>query len=213
MASASAVFDEKGKAVSPTSAYGQRLASLLAASREIGDTARSRLSWIVQFITGEPTRPMAGDCLLALIGYGLPPNIKGGVLLPPPLKPAQVEAIHRKLKYLIQDAVRNPPGEPVWSSGDGLDIGLVRVSSESVKPAAWGLTYRSATLTVAAVRAVTDLIFRAGDRLIACRWCKEPLVAIKKQQFCNANEAQQFRNDKRRLEGGRSRHGKTKRTR
>jgi len=90
-------------------------------------------------------------------------------------------------------------------------MALIRASEKGNKPAAWGVTYGSKTAVSAVVRKIADLVLTAGDRLIACHYCGNPIVSVKKQLFCNAFEAQKHRNAKGKPRPQRSQHVKTTR--
>jgi len=195
-----AAYDERGRPASR--AYTQRLADLKAAFVVVGDTAASRLSWVTQFVAENPstwqsgTRAVHGNCILALTGFAFPENVLGGVPLPAPLPPEDVDEVHRELSKFLRDAVTGPAGRPLFLPHDAAArVGLVRASGPYQKPARWGNVYRY-TSPLGLLPVVRDLIVVAGHRLVACRYCQSPLVAFKKQQFCGEPCAQKFRNDK-----------------
>jgi hypothetical protein len=207
------IIDERNRKVAPTSAYGRRFLELFTASRVVGDTAGSRLAWVTKFIAENPdqwndaTIAAHANCLQALSGQAMPSNLLGGIKLPPPLAADDVRETHRLLLQTLKAAVGAEFLEKVPINMEGLSVALVRVTQKGQKPAGWSLTYSSTTPSTAVMRAVLDLVMTAGDRLVACRLCGNPIYAVKKQQFCNAVEAQTFRNAKR------PEKGKTKRSR
>jgi hypothetical protein len=224
---AETIFDERVRPVGPDSVYARRFTDLKIASQQVGASSLSRLAWVVRFVGEKPetwhsaTPAAHGDCLHALAGHAIPPNMVGGISLPAPMDAADVDAIHREVKAFLVAAVGHAVLEPVPIRSDGLQVGLVRLSEIRARPAVWSLVYSAAAPAVAVLHAVKDLVLQAGDRLVACRYCGEPVLAVKKRAFCNEHCAQRFRNEKRparlvaasRQQKGRGSHGKTTRTR
>lgn len=204
------VVNEQRRRVPIDSPYGRRLSDFKAASLAIGDTSTSRLTWVVRFIRERPaewhssTAASLGDSLLVLAGHGFPANLVGGVPLPSPLSREVVEAIHRELREVLRAAVTSAPGsEDVPLALGELTVSLVRLTKVSVKPAIWGLRYGGAS-HARIVHKVKDLIVESGDRLIACKFCREPIVSNRKQEYCDATCSQQARNHRKdQRKGGR----------
>ena len=212
------VYDDAGRAVAATSDYAKRFNDLKLASAHIGASAPSQLRWAVSFVNEDPAQwhsaiaSAHGDCLLALGGTYIAEFMYGGIKLPPSLSREEVAATHRAIKDMLYAAVQSaPPGTNggesagiVWLQSEGIEFGLVRASAVSAKPAIWATTYRSTSITTAVLHRVKDLVLSVGDRLVACKWCKHPFIAVKKQEFCDATCAQTARNDRKKPSGGRS---------
>lgn len=214
------VYDEDGKRVSATSAYAQRFGDLVDASRTVGHTPASQLAWVTKFIAEDPSRwnerteRSHANCLTVLATAIIPEFVHGGFRLPPTLDSEEVREIHQLLKNTLTAAVDASVGVPIVIPTEGLTMALVRASEKGKKPAIWGVTYGGRADT-AVVRSVVDLIRSpAGDRLIACKYCGNPIVSVKKQLFCNPFEAQKDRNSKRKPRPvEETRHGKPTRKR
>jgi hypothetical protein len=196
------VWDEEGRRVSAGGPYGRRLAAMQQATERIGERDRERLAWVVQFAATEASDWDAstwlkhGDCLLVLAGGSVPANCLGGVRLPTPMPSGDVQVIHAELRAMLRDAVSMPMGSGLSIPAEGVDSGLVRASFVGHKPAVWASVYRSPSTRLMVLHAVKDLVLRAGDRLVKCRLCSTPIIAVRKQQFCTERCAQAFRNDK-----------------
>jgi hypothetical protein len=201
-------WDEHNKPVPPDHAYALRLSDLKAAFKSVGNTPIQRLSWITRFVSEDPTtwqsttRAAHGNCILALTGYAFPPFLHGGVTLPTPLPPEDIDEVHRELSRALRQFVNMPAGETVFFAPDGkplesdVHLGIARFSDVHKKPAVWvGVTrFKSPR---AALYVLRELLLRAGERVIACRWCGAPVVAVRKQEFCNTKCAMKARNDRR----------------
>ena len=164
---------------------------------------------MVTFAQGTPT-VKHGDVLLVLAGHGAPKNFLGGTPLPPSMAMDEIKDIHARIKTLLAAAVGFPNGEAPSQELTGLEpepladrvalvtapkddpiqLSLVRLTVKMRRPAMWALQYRSPNDVVAAVHAVAQLIVSsAGARLVACGWCGQPLMAIRKQKHYQPRHA------------------------
>jgi hypothetical protein len=204
MATPGRALVERARKEAEQPAYAHRLACMKAASRKIGATAASKLAWLVRFSAEDPSswhpgeRAEAGDCLLALARGRFPENLIGGVELPDPLPPGDVDDVHRHVHALLHKVVNAAAGEMVpVVTVESLEIGLVRLTFVGAKPAAWGVTSWAPSIRDATLHAVKDLIVQAGDRLIACRACTSPLIGDGKRTHCRDSACgQKARNDR-----------------
>lgn len=211
MAKKQRAFDAQGKPASVE--YSNRLDDLKAASRVVGTTDRSQLDWLVRFAAEDPTSWQSatvaarGDCLLALAKGGYPANLIGGVALPEPPTRSEVLSLQLDLKRTLRSLLHESAvGVPVWFPAEPQSLtGLMRCSAVGEKPAIFGAPYRPESLRAAVFQRLRDLVFRVGDRLIACPLCGDGLVAVRKQKFCSEEHAQKFRNENRSSGGG---HGR-----
>jgi len=197
----------------------KRHADLMAASRHLGESDASKLAWVVRFANEDASlwhsaeRATRGDCLLVLAGPGrVAPNQISP--LPKPLDEDSVATIHAELKHLLRDVVQGPANTTVSFKSGGHDVAITRATDEGVKPAIWGWSY-TGNVQAVVLRVVADLILRAGDRLVACKFkgCRNPIVAHRKQEYCDATCSQLARTAKKaqRRKGGH--HGKATRKR
>src|SRR5262245_24081740 len=184
------IYDEQGRRVAADSPYARRFAEIAAASRQVGNTAEDHLTWLIRFASDDPatwhpaTRTAYGDGVLALTGFAVPSNCLGGIPLPSPLSAEDVGEVHRVLSRFLRDAVNGEALTPLVVPGY-VKVGLVRLTRAGEKPARWGTSYRYQS-PLGILHVLRDLILRHGDRLVACRQCETPFLAVKKQQFCTA---------------------------
>jgi hypothetical protein len=196
------IFDEEGRRAGAKSAYAQRFTELREASRALGYSVSERLTWVTKFVGedqslwNEATERAYANRLAALV-CPIPENILGGIQLPPAITAIDLRVIQKTLRDILRSAVESPIGKPIPIPTEGLTMSLVRVTDKGKKPARWAVTYGSSSPAIAVIRLVADLVLTAGDRLIACRHCGNPIVAVKKQLFCNPYEAQRYRNERR----------------
>lgn len=185
--------------------YRERLAGMKAASRQIGNSADSKLAWVVRFAAESPSswHPAAvvafGDCLLALARWRVPDNVIHGGPMPEPLPIDEVEELQHELHRLLHRVVNSAVGELVHVvTVDQLEINIVRASGKGSKPAVWGVSSRAASTRDALLHAVTNLIVTAGARLVACHACTAPLIGDGKRTHCrDSGCAQRARNERR----------------
>lgn len=186
--------------------YLRRVRALKAASAEVGYRGEDRLEWAVKFSQEDPAAwdqkllRARGDALLAL-ARPVSQNLVGGPTMPPPLKGRQVHRLHAALKDLLEQVVtagrtgEKPP--PVRVPATGFQMSIVRFSAEGTKPADFAVSYSHSSPMSAVLLAVASLVVGTpGRRLIACGWCRKPLLATRKRQFCDDNCAQKMRNDR-----------------
>jgi hypothetical protein len=214
MAKRDAVYEEGLRKVGPDSAYARRLADMHAASSLVGYTGVERLAWVTRFAAESPSTwhsgdvQARGDCLLALCGYALPPNLLGGVELPAPVPRPTVLDTHQAVASFLREAVTVPAMKTVSVPDDAhVAAHLLRTTAVGVKPAVWAVRYSATSIKAGVLNAITDLVLQHGDRLVACRYCSDPVLSVKKRAFCTERCAQKFRNEKK---AGRGHHAKTR---
>jgi hypothetical protein len=182
-----------------------RLDDLKAASRVIGDTAASRLAWVVRFIGEDPAtwhpavRVVHGDCLDAIALGGVPETVVDRALPDPPA-PEEVEALHRDLRTTLRNLLSGNPtrAHRVAIPTEGRSEDLVRLTSAGKKPAMFAVTYGDVHRRTRVFQTVKDLILQAGHQLVACPPpCGKPFIAVRKQLFCTVQCAQRARNERR----------------
>ena len=209
-----AIYDENARRVAATSPYGKRFSELVEASRAVGATEAQQLAWVTRFVGEDPnlwnsaTERSHANCLTVLAGgMTFPEFFLGGIPLPQPLDLSEIRVIHQSVRELLRKAVNADVVEMIEIPMQGVSRYLYRQTKPGKKPAIWHTRYRSQTPVAAVLQTVANLVCEAGDRLIACQSCGNPIVSVKKQLFCNPSEAQKVRNDRREQ---RRQHGKTK---
>jgi hypothetical protein len=180
------------------------------ARRQLEARADGPLGWLVDFVRSEPEQWVPGNseahghCLLALV-YG--PMSDNLIAFPYPIQaitPAEVVALHGELRASLMRLV-NAPGMMDVPSAERRET-LVRVSERNAKPAAFTIMPRGANRKVPIrtplFQAVKELIL-ATDRLIACRHCGRPHLALRKRLFCEHRCLQAWYDARRPRKGGR----------
>ena len=193
-----AAYDEHNQPVGADHPYAVRLHDLLVATKTIGPTSESRLRWLVDFarkpLTGHSgTSAEAGDCLVALV-RPIPPNLVGGIPLPDPLSQEEVAALHAELDTTLRALVNNPAGRITPFPSEGVTTGLVRATIAGRTPVLWASTASHATVRVAILQKLRDLVLQVGGRLLACPICHAAFLKHRKQAFCDPVCAQKARN-------------------
>lgn len=196
------VWNEEGLPADP--AYAQRLADLKVAAQDVGATPASRLKWLVEFAQQDPatwqssTRAAHGNSILALTGFYMPAFLHGGVTLPAPIPAEDIDEVHRELSQMLRAIVNGRAGETVFLPNEVVRTGIMRATERSKKPAIWASVHQYAS-PLGVLHVLKDLILTAGERLVACKRCGTPFIAIKKQEFCTLDCSQAERNIRKKL--------------
>jgi hypothetical protein len=180
------------------------------ADKRLGATPEDRLRWLVNDFLATNLDDLLLEERTAL-GYvlrQLTPPVGWGVKREPrPLSDEDLRAVQERLRHglnmltrrtgSLEVAVYDPSGG--WALPLPRRDRLVRTSAEGAKPATFMLLAEAESEGDAIVRAVADLVLRAGRQLRACALpeCARPFVARRKGQFCREEHAMRSRNKRR----------------
>lgn len=162
-------------------------------------TAESRLRFVVNEFLRADLRRMRGAEKTAT-GYllrQLTPPV--GTLVqrrPQPLSAAELTDVQERLRAGLDALMQGPGGigpttdqTSGWHLPQGRDLRLARMSPADSKSAIFVQMFQTKSETDAIIRAVADLLVRAGRRLRICRWhkCERARIFIgeRKAVYCS----------------------------
>lgn len=168
---------------------------VMAAAASI-DARGDRLGWLIQFGREDPSRWLPGEVeahgfrLLAIaLGateWGVVP-METRMNRTTPLTAKETRAMHAAIGGRLRDLVRHGPLE---IPTDGLVQLVVRWTPRGQKPARFGLWLTGPFETMFWQHVAAMIV--SSDRLIACKFCEAPFLALRKALFCGSKCAQRF---------------------
>jgi hypothetical protein len=188
-------------------------------AQELRRTPGGRLGWLVAFLREDPKTWLPEHAVLH--GYrlnilahmyeleGYPSRVMIEIERPAerpsewetPWEPARVRRFHHRLRTWMRTLVSEVSGGGVhvWVPVPmrGLTLSVARVTPPRHKPATFVLRYHGPQETILFYK-LTEWI-RATDRLVACRQCGEPCLALRKRVFCSP-ACLQLHHDRKKIE-------------
>jgi hypothetical protein len=165
------------------------------AGEELDQVAGGRLGYLVAFVHEDPARWFPEQAALhhyRLMACATEVFVEGELLSlgSDPLRwrawgtVARVRRVHRTLRAWFQGLVTTPGRlRSVAVPTIGLKMQLFRMTGPGVKPARFVIARTGPLETVLLQRAAEWI--RQTDRLVACRECGMPCLALRKRLFCS----------------------------
>lgn len=158
------------------------------------------LGWIVRFAREDAASWPAADREghgLRLLAFARPelllPSLVGGTNVKA-LSAREVTALHAEIGTVLRGLVSGGRAGArraiVAFPSEGLVTALVRVTAPGVKPATFAMSYGGPLRTMLFQRLAS--LVAASDRLLACRHCGGPFLALRKMMFCSPKCAERF---------------------
>jgi hypothetical protein len=177
-----------------------------AATKITGDTAESRLRWLVDFAREElPADLKSVGAGLIATAWPAPPLAE----VPGPLSPAMIRQLHRELRDVFTDAVtRTDGGATMFPVRVPLGVKRLTVRHARVPdttgrtgrlgvPAKWASTAGGDDVRTTILMRAHSYILSGGKNLFACPVDGRPFVSTARQEYCSVRCSQRVRNSKR----------------
>jgi hypothetical protein len=168
------------------------------AAQQVDAEPGGKLGWMVRFAREDPASWLPGDRdahgwrLLSFPRPIAPNEVRETGIHP--LAPQDVIALHSEIREMLRAIVGGPEnrGRGIEIPTDGLKVSLIRASGPGKKPAIFGFSHGGPFRTML-FQKLAELVV-ANDRLIACPFCGEPFLALRKQKFCGPKCAERWHN-------------------
>lgn len=176
---------------------GEQLDRVRLAGQQLEAHRGGRLGWIVDFAGEDPARWLPGDVAahgdrLAAFAFGpIPPFVVETGSRLGPMSSAEVKTLHRDVGAFLR-ALVSDPRRLIPVKQEGLERCLVRVTDPGIKPAIFAESW-GGPLPAMIFHRLADLIVKS-DRLLACKQCGRPFLALRKAIFCGSKCAERWHN-------------------
>lgn len=178
------------------------------AGRQIDAEPGGRLGWLLRFVREDPSRWLHGNreahghrLLAMMYGTTLLDSLVAFERPVSPVAPADVDAMHAQLGAFFR-ALVSEDWPRVLVPTDGLEEHIVRATAPGEKPAIFGLMRRGPLPTMVLQAAKTLVTEGGGNRLLACKECGGPFLALRKRLFCSQPCLQKYYDARRPKKGG-----------
>jgi hypothetical protein len=108
----------------------------------------------------------------------------------PVIEPSEVVALHADVYERLRELVNITDKKAITVPLDGMKTHLYRETNPGEKPAVFRLSHGGPLRTMLWNQAAW--LIAGTDRLLACRYCGEPFLALRKSVFCTPKCAQRW---------------------